>query len=63
MLEYENYKDKISSIAIAFENRRKVSFFMKNFNKFNMVDKSMILGVFEKSNRIKHNPMRQWNLF
>lgn len=63
MLEYENYKDKIYSIATAFEARKKVGFFMKNFNKFNKADKSIILGVFENSNCIKHDPMGQWNLF
>ena len=63
MLEYENYKEKISSIATAFEDHKKVVFFIKNFNKFNKADKSIILGIFENSNRIKHNPMGQWNLF
>lgn len=63
MLEYENYKEKISSIATAFEDHKKVVFFIKNFNKFNKADKSIILGVFENSNRIKHNPMGRWNLF
>ena len=63
MLEYENYKEKISSIATAFEDHKKVVFFIKNFNKFNKADKSIILGIFENSNSIKHNPMGQWNLF
>lgn len=63
MLKYEDYKAKISSIATAFEDRKKVNFFTKNFNKFNRTDKSIILSVFENSNRIKHAPMGQWNLF
>ncbi len=63
MLKYEDYKTKISSIATAFEDRKKIDFFMKGFNKFNRTDKSIILSVFENSNRIKHDPRGQWNLF
>ena len=63
MLDYENYKDKIFSIANSVTDERKVNFFVKNFNKFNFRDKSKILDVFENFNRIKYNPIGRWNLF